>query len=270
MESVPAAPPPRPRAERTRVRVGEVWIDAVTFAQALDDVEALVEQGQGGAVFTPNIDHVVNAAAHQQFREAYARASLSLADGQPVVWASRLLRARLPERVSGSDLLPPLMQRAAQKGLRVYLLGGAPGVAEKAAQALRADPGVQIAGVDAPLLSLEPSAADDAAIERICAARPHLVLVALGSPKQELWIDRALPRLAPAVCLGIGAGLDFIAGTVRRAPRWMRRSGLEWLYRLGQEPRRLARRYLWNDPKFVLLLWRTLRLPREQRVRRWP
>jgi N-acetylglucosaminyldiphosphoundecaprenol N-acetyl-beta-D-mannosaminyltransferase len=91
------------------------------------------------------------------------------------------------------------------------------------------------------------------------------VLVALGSPKQERFIHRRARQLAPAVCIGVGATLDFLAGTVRRAPRWMSRAGLEWLFRLVQEPRRLARRYLWNDPRFVLIVWRTLQAPRETR-----
>jgi N-acetylglucosaminyldiphosphoundecaprenol N-acetyl-beta-D-mannosaminyltransferase len=251
--------------ERTRVRFGGIWIDSLTFAGALDEIQRLVEAGAGGAVYTPNIDHVVNADADPAFREAYGRASLSLVDGQPLVWASRLLGSALPEKVSGSDLVEPLMERAGRRGWRVFLVGGAPGAAKIAAERLNRAHGVSIAGIEDGRISLEPGPADEALLARIAQARPQLLLVALGSPKQELWIDARRARLAPAVALAVGATLDFIAGALRRAPPWMRRAGLEWLYRLAQEPRRLARRYLWNDPKFLAVLARTWLSPRETR-----
>jgi N-acetylglucosaminyldiphosphoundecaprenol N-acetyl-beta-D-mannosaminyltransferase len=253
-------------SQRTRVRFGELWVDALTFAQALDAIEALVVAGRGGSVFTPNVDHVVNADDNPSFRAAYAAASLSLADGQPLVWTSRLLGAPLPEKISGSDLIFPLMKRAAERRWRVYLFGGGPGVAEKAAQVLTEQFGVTIVGCEAPRISLEPDpAVDGPVVERIRKANPQLLLVALGAPKQELWLHRAGAAIRPTVGVGVGASLDFVAGA-RRAPRWMSRAGLEWLFRLLQEPRRLARRYLINDPKFLLILYRTLRTPRSLRV----
>jgi N-acetylglucosaminyldiphosphoundecaprenol N-acetyl-beta-D-mannosaminyltransferase len=252
---------------RTRVRFGELWVDSLTFAEALDEIEALVAAGRGGSVFTPNVDHVVKVDDNLSFREAYAAASLSLADGQPLVWTSRLLGAPLPAKISGSDLLLPLMERAAARRWRVYLLGGGEGVAEKAARVLRERLGVNVVGCDAPRISLEPNPAEDEPLmERIRSANPQLLLVALGAPKQELWLHRAGPRIRPTVGIGVGASLDFVAGA-RRAPRWVSRVGLEWFFRLMQEPRRLGRRYLVDDPKFLLILYRTLRLPREQRVR---
>src|SRR5205807_3537335 len=127
-----------------RVQIGDLAVDALTFAQALDAIEALI--GRGGAVFTPNVDHVVMAETNAEFRAAYSAAGLCLADGMPLVWASRLLGRPLPEKVSGSDLLMPLMELAAVRGWRVYLLGGAPGAAEKAAEVFRAR-GVKVAGV---------------------------------------------------------------------------------------------------------------------------
>jgi len=251
--------------QRRRVRFGEIWVDSLTFAEALDAIEALVVAGRGGSVFTPNIDHVVNADDNPSFRAAYEAASLSLADGQPLVWTSRLLGAPLPEKISGSDLVLPLMERAAARRWRVYLLGGGPGVAEKAAQVLTQRLGVTIVGCEAPRISLEADpAVDGPVVERIRKANPHLLLVALGAPKQELWLHRA-GGIRPTVGVGVGASLDFVAGA-RRAPRWMSRAGLEWLFRLIQEPRRLARRYLVNDPKFLLILYRTLRTPRYLRI----
>jgi len=127
---------------------------------------------------------------------------------------------------------------------------------------------VEIVGTDAPLLSSRVDPAESiAVVERIRRARPNLVLVAFGAPKQERWMFQVQEQIRPAVSIGVGAALDFVAGRVKRAPRWMSRSGLEWLFRLSQEPHRLWRRYLVNDPRFLLILLRTLRLPRAARVR---
>jgi N-acetylglucosaminyldiphosphoundecaprenol N-acetyl-beta-D-mannosaminyltransferase len=257
---------PAAAAPRRRVRIGSVWIDAVTFAEALDRIAELVAQGRGGSVFTPNVDHVVNADREEPFRAAYRSCSLSLVDGQPVYWASRLLGTRLPQKVSGSDLLDPLMERAAREKWRVYLLGASPDVAEKAAEILRGR-GVEIVGADPARLTVAADPAlDEPVIARVNAARPHLVLAALGSPKQELWVHRCGEQIRPAVYLGIGASLDFLTGKVKRAPRWMQAASLEWLYRLLSEPRRLAYRYLVNDPRFLFILLRTLFEPRRERV----
>jgi N-acetylglucosaminyldiphosphoundecaprenol N-acetyl-beta-D-mannosaminyltransferase len=249
-----------------RVRVGELWIDALTFDEALDEIERLVGQGRGGSVFTPNVDHVVNVERDAALRAAYESVDLSLADGQPVVWASRLLRTPVPEKISGSDLVPRLLERARKRRFRVYILGGAQGVAERVSARLLAE-GIVVAGAEGPFVGLEAAADEPALVARVHAARADLVLVGLGSPKQERFIHRTRGALAPAVLLGIGASLDFLAGTAKRSPRWMSNAGLEWLYRLVHEPRRLARRYLLNDPLFALVVWRMLRTPREARFR---
>jgi N-acetylglucosaminyldiphosphoundecaprenol N-acetyl-beta-D-mannosaminyltransferase len=249
---------------RNCVQIGRLFVDRLTFTEALDAICDLVRCGRGGAVFTPNVDHVVSAESDEALRHSYARASLSLADGMPVVWAARLLGRPVPEKISGSDLVGPLLDRAAASGFRVYLLGSAPAVAARAAGLLRAR-GVEVCGVDSPFLRDPHSAAErQPIVERMRVARPQLVLVAFGSPKQELFIDEARAELPAAVFLGIGASLDFLAGAVRRAPRWMSRWGLEWLYRLVQEPRRLWRRYLVRDPRFACVVARNLldqRLP---------
>lgn len=251
----------------TRLRVGQVPLDLVSFDQALLAIEALVEAGRGGYVVTPNIDHVVLAEDDRHFRDAYAGASLSLIDGTPLFWSTRLLGQQAPAKVSGSDLVEPLMARAGAKGWKVYLLGAGPGVAERAGKIFEQRYRTQVVGCDAPMLSLnEDDAATRAAFEKVKAARPDLLLLALGAPKQEILMHRWLPTFAPAVALGIGASLDFVVGTVRRAPVWMQRSGLEWAWRLGQEPRRLWRRYLVNDPRFLKVLAQTLARPRSERV----
>jgi N-acetylglucosaminyldiphosphoundecaprenol N-acetyl-beta-D-mannosaminyltransferase len=249
--------------------MGRLWVDALTFDGALEAVRALVERGSGGAVFTPNVDHVVMAETDAALRRAYRRASLAFADGVPLIWASHtLLRAPLPAKLSGSDMILPLARLAAERGWGVYLLGGLPGAAAEAGRILTAACGVRIVGVDDARVTVDgDTAADRAAMDRVRAARPDLVFVALGAPKQELWISRAMDELRPAVAIGVGASLDFIAGRVKRSPAWMSRVGLEWTYRLAQEPRRLWYRYLVRGPRFAGIVWRTARLRASQRTR---
>jgi N-acetylglucosaminyldiphosphoundecaprenol N-acetyl-beta-D-mannosaminyltransferase len=243
-----------------RLGIGSVPVDVVRLDEALDAIEALVERRAGGCVFTPNVDHVVKAERVPELREAYREVDLSVADGMPLVWASRLLGAPLPERVSGSDLLLPLARRAATRGWRVFLLGGADGDAARAGEVLERM-GVTLAGVEAPSVDLGAPgiAANEAMAERIRASGAALVFVALGAPKQEIWIHRHRERLGGAVAIGVGGSLAFLSGRVSRCPRWMARAGLEWLFRLACEPRRLWRRYLVEGPAFLPILLRTWR-----------
>ncbi|HEX4621266.1 MAG TPA: WecB/TagA/CpsF family glycosyltransferase, partial [Myxococcaceae bacterium] len=158
-----------------RLQIGQLWIDALTFAEAIDAIETLVHDRRGGAVFTPNIDHVVNAESDPQFRAAYSRAALSLVDGKPLVWVSPLLGVRLPEKISGADLIAPVMERAAERGWGVYLLGGAPGVAPRAAEVLAARFAVKVVGHAAPAVGPRGEC-PPAVLDAIRAARPELVL----------------------------------------------------------------------------------------------
>jgi N-acetylglucosaminyldiphosphoundecaprenol N-acetyl-beta-D-mannosaminyltransferase len=261
------APRPAPALTRPRLLIGHVPIDVLGFAEALDAIERLVAAGAGGGVFTPNVDHVVQAQRDPAFREAYAAAALSLVDGTPLLWASRLLGRPLPEKISGSDLLAPLAALAGRARWRVHVLG-APRVVGPAAEVLARRYDVQVVGIDAPVVRLGEDQGDEAraAAERVRAARPHLVLVGFGAPKQELWIHRHRAELGPAVAVGVGAGLEFLAGLARRAPPWMSRCGLEWLHRLAQDPRRLWRRYLVDDPRIVAIViatWLRARRARE-------
>jgi N-acetylglucosaminyldiphosphoundecaprenol N-acetyl-beta-D-mannosaminyltransferase len=243
------------------VRFGRIHADVVTFAGALDEIVAACARGQGGYVVTPNVDHVVLAEQDDRLVDAYAHAALSLADGKPLVWLARAMNRPLPQKISGSDLVRPLCARAAQAGLSLFLLGAAPGIAAKAGDVLVRDyPGLRIAGVLSPPLGFEKDAGQDAlVVDAIKKSGAALVLVALGAPKQELWMRAHKDTLAPAVLLGIGGTLDFLAGAVKRAPPWMSDHGFEWLYRLAQEPRRMAGRYLVRDRAFVGIAIRSLR-----------
>ena len=237
-----------------RVRFGRVCVDAVDHAQALVAIENLVATQRGGAVYTPNVDHVVLAEQLPEFAEAYARADISLCDSQPLRWISPLFGPAIPERVAGSDFFLPLMRLASKREWRVFLLGGGPGVAEEGAERLAREEGVTIAGTAAPTIGLTAEAGEEALVALIAKARPDLIVTLLGAPKGELWINRVRDRLRPAVAVQLGASLDFYLGRVRRAPVWMRQAGLEWLFRLIQEPRRLAHRYLVRGPRSLLIL----------------
>jgi N-acetylglucosaminyldiphosphoundecaprenol N-acetyl-beta-D-mannosaminyltransferase len=253
---VSGVPRPLPR----RVTLGHVPIDVVDRAEAVRHIAALVEQGEGGLIFTPNVDHIVLAEKDLALREAYASVSLSLVDGMPVLWACRMLGHSVKEKISGSDMISPLMSLAARRGWRVFLLGGAPGVADRAAARLCVEsPGLRVVGTSSALVDVRrPLAERRELLGEVSAARPDLVLLALGCPKDELFGCEVRTAHRSAVVLGVGAGLDFLAGTVRRAPAWISACGLEWLFRLVQEPRRLWRRYLVRGPTFLPILLRAL------------
>lgn len=218
-------------------------------------------------VVTPNVDHVVMYQHRPDLRKAYADASLVLADGAPVVWASRLLRKVLPERVAGSDLVPAVLETACKsrdgqsQPLRVFVLGAAPGVADKAARRIgRQYGGIEVVGTYSPPLGFENDEAENERIlRRVGEVQPDLLVVGLGAPKQELWVQQNHRRLKAKVALCVGATIDFLAGQRRRSPVWMRRVGLEWLYRAAREPRRLARRYARDAWIFPQLFWQEVR-----------
>lgn len=247
------------------MRMGSLHVDYVTMSGALDRIEEMAKGGRGGFVVTPNVDHVVNGERNEGLRAAYEAAALSLADGMPLLWLSRALGCPLPEKVSGSDLVRPLLRRAASSALSVYFLGAAPGVGQRAADVLREEmPALNIVGVDAPPLGFEKDAAQEReTLRRMLAAKPDIVLVALGSPKQELLMHRWYRGGVRQVMLGIGASIDFLAGEAKRAPPWLSRMGFEWLFRLLHDPWRLARRYLVQDPKFLGIALRMLRTPKK-------
>jgi N-acetylglucosaminyldiphosphoundecaprenol N-acetyl-beta-D-mannosaminyltransferase len=256
--------------ERRTVRLFGMTVDVLTMRETVDAVLGWTREARGAAcrfVVTPNVDHAVIFQSSEPLRAAYAAASLVLADGAPVVVASRLLRRGLPERVPGSDLAPAMFKRVAADRpgggppLRVFLLGAGPGVAERAAANIATRwPGVEVVGTLSPPLGFECDAAENERIlASIAAVQPDLLLVGFGAPKQELWTHAHAARIEAKAALCIGATIDFLAGEKRRAPRWMRRLGIEWMHRLSTEPRRLAKRYLRDAWIFPRLVWREWR-----------
>jgi N-acetylglucosaminyldiphosphoundecaprenol N-acetyl-beta-D-mannosaminyltransferase len=229
-----------------RISLMGMPIDALTEREAIDTIVDALGDGDGGWVITPNLDHLRRHRDSGAVRRAFADADLVLADGMPLVWASRLQRTPLPERVAGSDLIWTLSDAGGRIGASVYLVGGNPGAAEGAAHELRRRaPGLRVAGTAAPQVADDGGGAELEAVEReLRAAQPDLVYVGLPLAKQITAIPR-LRRAAPrSWFLGLGISLSFAAGEVRRAPGLVQRAGLEWLWRLSQEPTRLWRRYL--------------------------
>ncbi|MBS0656938.1 MAG: WecB/TagA/CpsF family glycosyltransferase [Verrucomicrobia bacterium] len=238
-----AAPAPALESGQPIAMLG-VPFDNVTRQQVLARVDAMVQSRRPHYIATANVDFLVQALEDIELRRILFDADLVVCDGTPLLWASSWLGNPLPERVAGSDLVPVLLEVAAQKGYRIFFLGGRDDIAKKAEANLRTRyPGLVIAGRYSPPLAtlLEMDHADIR--RRIQDAQPDIVLVSFGCPKQEKWIAMNYRESGVPVSMGVGATIDFLAGAVSRAPVWMQRSGLEWIYRLLQEPKRLARRY---------------------------
>ncbi len=232
-------------------------IDDMSEPEALEKIFTALDAGHGGTVITAHLEILRQHCTRPALRSLFEKADLVLADGQPLVWASRIKRTPLPERVAGSDLVWSLMAECALRDRSVYLLGGAPGVCEGAVSKLReAYPGLRIAGVHSLPMGFEADPDGMASIRvRLRAARPDVVLVALGFPKQERVIAELRPDFPAIWFVGVGVSLSFIAGHVARAPDWAIRLGLEWLHRLLQEPRRLFGRYVVHGLPFAARLF---------------
>lgn len=251
---------------RTSINVLSVPVDDLNLPETLNRLEAFIKDGRKSGkthqIATVNVDFVVKSQVDPELRYLLQQADLTTADGTPLFWAMQLLGARLEERVAGVDLVLALAQKAAEKGYSFFLLGAAPGVAQKAAGELQDRfPGLKIAGVHSPPYQTVLEM-DRAILDEIRSARPDVLLVAFGNPKQEKWIAMHAREIGIPVMIGVGGTLDFIAGVRRRAPVWMQRLGLEWSHRLMQEPGRLWRRYVTDLIVFGTAFfrqWRSLR-----------
>ena len=272
-----------------RVLLGGIGVDPVTETGVVEAVCAAIERGAGGRIITPNVDILRLAARSPEVRGFVEDATLVVPDGAPLVWAARLAGTPLPERVCGSSLIWSLSYGLARAGRSIYLLGGAPaagpvvssvvsapvpaqggsarlcseqtyasgrsGARRAAAVLTAACPGLRVVGWSSPEYGFETAAESLAAVVgEVVEAKPDLVFVGLGFPKQERLIDALRPELPGAWFVGCGAAINFVAGDARRAPRWLQRCGLEWTHRLVAEPGRLAGRYLRYDAPYALRL----------------
>jgi len=240
---------------RNTVAILGIPIDALHMHEVLERIDQFIASRRMHQIATANTDFLVKAVADGELRSILRMCDLVVADGYPVVTASKLLRAGLPERVTGADMVPLLAARAAERGYRVFILGGRPDVVAAARDRLVARyPGLRIVGCVSPPVSHIVEMDNEAILAEIEAAAPDLLLVAFGCPKQEKWVHMHRSRLRVPVCIGVGATFDFIAGASVRAPLWMQRAGLEWLHRLAREPGRLWRRYWMDFVSFTRLM----------------
>lgn len=235
-----------------------VAFDSVTMKDAVQRIVRMAKRhDRARYVCTGNLDHLVIASRDEEFRNAYRDADLVVADGAPIVWLSKLrkpsLGTTLPERVAGSDLFWELARASSEHGLRLFFLGGVPGSADAAREAvLRRFPNATIAGTYCPPFETFATEEEQGNIRRaIRKAEPDVLLVAFGAPKQEKWIVANKDELRVPVSIGVGGSFEMAAGFLKRAPVWVQRAGLEWLYRFAQQPGRLFRRYFIDDLPYL-------------------
>ena len=238
-----------------RANILGVGVSALNMTMALEVIEGWIERREPHYVCVTGVHGVMESQRDENLRRIHNRAGLVTPDGMPLVWLSRLKGFRHVERVYGPDLMLALCERSAAKGYRHFFYGGAEGVPEQLASVLQKRfPGLQVAGTFSPPFRPLTPEEDDQIIQMINEAAPDIVWVGLSTPKQERWMAEHVGRLTAPVLIGVGAAFDFLTGRKPQAPRWMQRAGLEWLFRLLTEPRRLWRRYLTNNPLFVALV----------------
>jgi N-acetylglucosaminyldiphosphoundecaprenol N-acetyl-beta-D-mannosaminyltransferase len=250
----------------TRVNILGVGVSAIDMPMALETIEGWITRREPHYVCVTSVHGVMESHREESLRRIHNAAGLVTPDGMPLVWLSRLQGFSQVRRVYGPDLMLALCERSAAKGYRHYLYGGTNGIPEQLAAMLQQRyPGLRVAGTYSPPFRPLSHEEDEQVVEMINEATPDIVWISLSTPKQERWMADHIERLTAPVLIGVGAAFDYHTGRKRQAPRWMQRSGLEWLFRLLMEPRRLWRRYLINNPSFVvLILLQTLGL------RRWP
>ena len=241
-----------------RIDILGIPIDRIGMNDTIRKIDDFIAAGRPHLVATANVDHVIEALGDVEFRRIYQALDLVVVDGVPLLWAARFLGRPLIERVNGTDLFVRLCAHASRRGYRVFFLGAAPGVAVRAARRLRRrHPALQIVGTYAPPFGFDTDDGENQRIvEMVRQARPDILFVGLGAPKQEKWAYRHLEELGVPVTIGVGASFEYVAGETSRAPRWMQRSGLEWLYRVLSQPGRYWKRYLVRDVQFFPLLLR--------------
>ncbi|MCB0208611.1 MAG: WecB/TagA/CpsF family glycosyltransferase [Anaerolineae bacterium] len=238
-----------------KVNILGVGVHAITMAQALAQISNWIEQGIRQYVSICTVHTVMECQRSEPVRRAVNSAGLATPDGMPLVWLGQLKSKLAVTRVYGPDLMLALCELSVQRGYRHYFYGGADGVAEQLAQRLQTRfPGLHMAGTYCPPYRPAFHQEDDHIIEQINQTSPDIIWVGLGTPKQDLWMAAHRDRLTAPVLIAVGAAFDFHTGRLPQAPHWMQRNGLEWFFRLLQEPRRLWHRYLVYNPLFILLI----------------
>jgi N-acetylglucosaminyldiphosphoundecaprenol N-acetyl-beta-D-mannosaminyltransferase len=240
----------------SRIAILGIRLDAQRYEPAIEALLKAARSSEARRAHFATVHSVVEATGSAEVREAFATAWMVCTDGLPLAWVARI-RGNPAERVCGPDVMLTLCDRGRGPGLRHYFLGGGPGTAERLALRLASRfEGLQVAGTASPPFRDLTDAEDQAIVDAINSATPHVVWIGLGSPKQDLWAASHASRLRCGLVLPVGAAFDFHSGRLRRAPSWIRRLGLEWLFRLAMEPRRLLRRYVITNTRFIVLVAR--------------
>lgn len=236
-----------------RIKFMNTNIDNLTMAETLHEIDKLIQKKNCSYVVTPNVDHIVRLEKDEELQKVYKNASLILTDGKPLIWISKWYKTPIKEKISGSDLFPRVCQLAANKNYTMYLLGAAEGVADTAARNLmKKYPGLNIVGIYSPPFGFEKNEQEMNKIKtQIQDVHPDILIVGLGCPKQEKFMYYHCKELGVPISFGLGASIDFEAGNIKRAPKWMSNHGLEWLYRFSKEPKRLFKRYFVDDLKII-------------------
>lgn len=236
-----------------RIKFMNTCIDNLTMSETLNEIDKLIQKKICSYVVTPNVDHIVRLEKDEELQKVYKNASLILTDGKPLIWISKWYKTPIKEKISGSDLFPRVCQLAANKNYTMYLLGAAEGVADTAARNLmKKYPGLNIVGTYSPPFGFYKNEQEMNKIKaQIQDVHPDILVVGLGCPKQEKFMYYHCKELGVPISFGLGASIDFEAGNIKRAPKWMSNHGLEWLYRFSKEPKRLFKRYFVDDIKII-------------------
>jgi N-acetylglucosaminyldiphosphoundecaprenol N-acetyl-beta-D-mannosaminyltransferase len=258
---------PTPREIRTREIVG-IPIAMTDYDRAMDVMDGMIERGERGYVCAVAVHAVMVAQSDAEMRSALLGSTLTVPDGMPLVWAANLMGENLPNRVYGPELMRRYNERCRDRGHRVWLYGGRDqgSLAQLATNLHRTNPGIKVVGGYSPPFRPLTAAEEDEIARQIDAARPDVLWVGIGVPKQEKWMARMRERLEVPVMCAVGAAFDFHAGRISQAPAWMQQRGLEWTYRIAQEPRRLLPRYLYYNPRFMMAFARQLARERRSAV----
>lgn len=236
-----------------RIKFMNTCIDNLTMAETLNEIDKLIQKKICSYVVTPNVDHIVRLEKDEELQKVYKNASLILTDGKPLIWISKWYKTPIKEKISGSDLFPRVCELAANKNYTMYLLGAAEGVADTAAKNLmKKYPELNVVGTYSPPFGFEKNEQEMIKIKtQIQEVHPDILIVGLGCPKQEKFMYYHCKELGVPISFGLGASIDFEAGNIKRAPKWMSNHGLEWLYRFSKEPKRLFKRYFVDDLKII-------------------
>jgi N-acetylglucosaminyldiphosphoundecaprenol N-acetyl-beta-D-mannosaminyltransferase len=247
-----------------KVILFDIEFNNFSTEETISMVEGLLERnkvnGRFDYIVTPNVDHVVNFHKNSRFRQAYEKAVFKLVDGAPILFYSKVVRNPLKEKLSGSDLTPLIFKLANERKYRVFIFGSLSGVPERAIKNLKDNYNYNfpISFYSPPFGFENSKELLQASIQKINEFEPDILLVSLGSPKGEIFLYENSENIKAALALQIGASIDFIAGRIKRAPKWMQRIGLEWFYRFLKEPKRLFKRYFINDSYFIVLIIKDL------------